>query len=439
MKRIIYDELVRWKKTQNHKPLLITGVRQCGKTYIVREFAKNEYSDYIEINLEKDLKIKADFSKTHDPKEILDTIKMNYLGKKFDRNLLVFFDEIQACPDLLTSLKFLKEDFPSDIICSGSLLGVALKKTTSFPVGYIEKLNMYPLSFKEFLWALNVDQDMIDKIYDAMDSYKPLSKVLHDAFNELFKKYVVIGGMPEVVETYIKSGSFAEALKIQRRIADDYLLDMVKYASGSEGEKIRECFASVPLQLAKENQKFQYSLVKKGYNARYYDNSLSWLSDAGIIIKLNRISKIERPLEAYVELPIFKVFMADSGLLISKLSDYDIRSLLQDEMTTYKGAVYENVVAQILKMKEKQAYYYEPSQHSEIDFVLEYSGKICPIEVKSSKNTNSRSLNKFIAKYKPDLAIKLSQKNFAKDETHNINYCPLYALEFLLEKEERAF
>ena len=437
MKRSIYNDLIKWKNSNNRKPLMITGVRQCGKTFIIREFAKNEYLDYIEINLEKDLKLNKELSKTHDPKEILDILKLSFMGKNFDDKMLVFFDEIQACPDLITALKFLKEDFPSDIICSGSLLGVALSKTTSFPVGYIDRLAMYPMSFKEFLWALNIDEAILEKIKEAIKTQIPLSSVLHDRLNELFKRYVVVGGMPEVIKTYLENNSFSESLKIQRRLVEDYLPDMVKYSSNSEAEKIAECFSSIPLQLAKENQKFQYSIVKKGYNARYYDNSLRWLEDAGMIIKVHRLAKIEKPLKAYLELAVFKVFMLDSGLLVSQLEDSDIKQLLNEGMTTYKGAIYENIVAQTLRSKGKRFYYFEPSQHSEIDFVMEHNGKICPIEVKSSLNTASRALSNFIAKYDPDIAIRLSKKNFGKDEVRNVFFLPLYAMEFLLEMEEK--
>ncbi|MEJ8737481.1 AAA family ATPase [Erysipelotrichaceae bacterium HCN-30851] len=437
MDRTILDNLKKWRDKKNKKPLIIKGARQVGKTYIIREFAKECYSDIVEINFERDLDFINVFKTSHNPKDLLEYFQITFMDKNFDSNTLIFMDEIQACSDALTSLKFLAEDFPCDIICSGSALGVAIANTTSYPVRYVETWEMYPMSFIEFLRAYGINEAIIDKIREAVINLTPISEILHEKMNDLFKTYMLIGGMPEVVKTYLETKSLYEALNIQRAIVDDYIKDMVKYANNTDAMKIRECFSSIPLQLAKENQKFQYSVVKKGYNARYYNNSLRWLEDSDLIIKVHRISNIQYPLKGQVELSVFKVFMADVGLFISQLEDGDIRKIVAGEMGIYKGAIYENIVAQILKSHHKSSYYFEPSQTSEIDFIIEYRGEISPIEVKAGRNTASISFKNFIHKYEPKYAFRFSQKNIGKDDANNVCYFPLYAIDFVLENEGR--
>lgn len=261
---------------------------------------------------------------------------------------------------------------------------------------------------------------------------------LHDKMNDLFRTYMIVGGMPEVVKTYTETKSFYETLKIQRAIVDDYIKDMVKYADSTDAMKIRECFSSIPLQLAKDNQKFQYSVVKKGYNARYYNNSLRWLEDNGLIIKIHCLSNIQHPLKGQMELPLFNVFMEDTGLFISQLEDGDVRKITVGEIGIYKGVLYENIMSQILKYHDKDIYYFKPSQTSEIDFIIEYRGEISPIEVKAEKNTTSISFKIFIQKYKSVYTFRFSQKNIGIDEERNIYYYPLYAIDFVLDNEGRV-
>ena len=435
MKRIIYNDLIEWKNKKVKKPLIIKGARQVGKTYIIREFAKNNYKNLVEINFERDHEFQELFKQTKTAHDLLQYFELTYMDIQFDNDTLLFLDEIQACGDAFTALKFLSEDFPCDIICSGSMLGVAVASSSSFPVGYVETWDMYPLTFLEFVDAMGVNPSIIDTIYQSIENNKPIPISIHEKFNQFFKDYIIIGGMPEVVQTYFQTKSYREALLIQRQIVDDYRNDMLKYAHGSERIKARECYDSIPLQLAKENKKFQYKLIKKGGNARYYESSLDWLKDSGLIIKTYRLKIPEIPLEINKEPNIFKVYMADTGLLVSQFDEAVIKAFISGNLEHFKGALYENVIAQILHSKKKDSYYFEPSQSQEIDFVIYYQGNVTPIEVKSSRNTVSTSFHNFIKTYKPSFAFKFSQKNIGEN-SQNVCYYPLYTLEFVLNKEK---
>ncbi len=415
------------------KPLIIKGARQVGKTYSVREFAKRNYQNLIEINFERELEYVELFKSTRNPKEILEYLKLANVDVSFNKNTLLFLDEIQASSEALTTLKFLAEDFPIDIVCSGSVLGVAI--ASSFPVGYVEIWDMMPLTFIEYLWALKLDESFLTDLSNSLKNKTPLSSSIHSKVNEIFTDYLIIGGMPEVVKIFLEKKSYRDSLNVQRRIVQDYTHDMAKYAQGSDRIKARECFESIPLQLAKENKKFQYTMVRKGYNARYYDSSLKWLEDSNLIIKTNRLSNVQIPIEAYVELPIFKIYMSDTGLLISRFDEKIITDLLSGKLGIYKGAIFENIVAQMLKSKEKTAYYYEPNQHSEIDFIINYEGEITPIEVKASLNTQSKSFTNFVKKNRCKKSVRLSMKNIGFDEELNILYLPFYLFEFWLNAE----
>lgn len=435
MKRIIYNDLIEWKNKKVKKPLIIKGARQVGKTYIIREFAKNNYKNLVEINFERDHEFQELFKQTKTAHDLLQYFELTYMDIQFDNDTLLFLDEIQACGDAFTALKFLSEDFPCDIICSGSMLGVAVASSSSFPVGYVETWDMYPLTFLEFVDAMGVNPSIIDTIYQSIENNKPIPISIHEKFNQFFKDYIIIGGMPEVVQTYFQTKSYREALLIQRQIVDDYRNDMLKYAHGSERIKARECYDSIPLQLAKENKKFQYKLIKKGGNARYYESSLDWLKDSGLIIKTYRLKTPKIPLEINKEPNIFKVYMADTGLLVSQFDAAVIKAFISGNLGHFKAALYENVIAQILHSKKKDSYYFEPSQSQKIDFVIYYQGNVTPIEVKSSRNTVSTSFHNFIKTYKPSFAFKFSQKNIGEN-SQNVCYYLLYTLEFVLNKEK---
>ena len=439
MKRLIDDKLNSWYRSDDKKPLIIKGARQVGKTYSVREFAKAYYKHVVEINFEKQVEYVNLFEKTKNPKEILDYLQLSFLEVPFDSTTLLFLDEIQASTHALTALKFLAEEFPTDIICSGSVLGVAIASTTSFHVGYVETWEMYPLTFTEFLWASGVDDEWMSRLDNCLVNLEPLIEPLHVKMNELFKDYVIIGGMPEVVKLYLQTKSYKEALSVQRRIVQDYSNDMAKYANGSDRIKTRECFESIPLQLAKDNKKFQYKVVKEGYNARYYESSLRWLQDSGLIIKVNRLSKVTDPIEAYIELPVFKVYMSDTGLLLSQFNEGIIKELLMGDIGIYKGAIYENIIAQMLQAAGKRSFYFEHSNNMEIDFVIYYEGKITPIEVKSSSHTRSVAFNNFVNNHKPLNAFRISTKNIGKEQDGSITYLPFYLFDTLLNNEQQIW
>lgn len=435
MERDIVKKLKLWKNKDSKKPLIIKGARQVGKTYAIRQFAKACYKDIIEINFERDLEFVDLFESTRNPKDILNYLQIAFLDKELNEETLFFMDEIQACSQALTALKFLAEEFPCDIICSGSMLGVAIATTSSFPVGYVETWDMYPMGFIEFLKAMGMKENMFSMLKKCLKEHVSIPEPIHNKMNELFKSYMIVGGMPEVVSQYAKTKSYKDALLIQRRIVGDYLNDMAKYAQGSDRIKARECFQSIPLQLAKENKKFQYKLIKEGGSARYYESCLNWLSDSGLILPLYRLKTIQKPIEAYKELSIFKVYMADTGLLVSQFDEAIIKELLQGELGVFKGALYENITMQLLNTCEKKAYYYQPTQISEIDFIIYFDGEITPLEIKSGKNTVSKSFTHFVREWKPKYAFRLSQKNIGENSL-NIQYIPLYLLEFLLQEEK---
>lgn len=434
MKRHIESELLHWYNSNSKKPLIIHGARQVGKTYSIRSFAQKKNLKLVEINFEKDLSFIELFDKTRNPQEILDFLRLSFLETPFNESTLLFLDEIQASPSAITALKFLSESFPSRIIASGSALGVAIA-STSYPVGYVETRIMTPMTFIEFLWAMNIPEEIINTLHSALLKLEQLPLVIHEKFNDLFKTYILVGGMPEVVQSYVTNQSYKETYMIQKRLVNDYYNDMAKYAQGSERIKVRECYQSLPAQLAKDNKKFQYKLVKKGAGSRHYEASLQWLEDSHMIIKTFKLDNTQFPIEASVDQSSFKVYLSDTGMLVSLFGEEIIQSILMDN-PTIKGVFYENSIIQLIKAYHKSAYYYEPNQYSEIDFIIKHEGQLCPIEVKSSHHTESRSFKHFVQKLKPKLSLRLSTKNIGYDADLNIYYLPHYLFEFFLISEK---
>ena len=434
MKRLIEKDLLQWKQKVNKKPLIIQGARQVGKTTTVKNFGNDHYKNFVEINFERQLEFVELFNHTRNPKDLLDYFQLTFLDVEFNQDTLLLLDEIQACPSALTALKFLGEQFHCDIIATGSLLGIAIEKTSSYPVGYVETMQMNPMNFIEFIMALGIPDRIIEEIKVCVNEIRPIPAAIHDKMNELFKSYIIVGGMPEVVLEYVNHKSYRNTLLKQRQLVNDYANDIAKYASSSDKIKAKECFDSIPLQLAKENKKFQYKLLKKGGNARIYESSLQWLESAGTICKVNRLNTIAQPLEDYKDNPVFKIYYLDTGLLMSNFNENFLKELIQGNGDlVYKGAVYENIAAQILCAHHKKMYYFEPNTTTEIDFVINYKGNIVPLEIKSGDNTRSKSLNSFVEKYQSKIAYRFSTKNISKKE--NIYYYPLYTLDFVLSEE----
>ena len=431
MRREMYDDLLKWKSNPQKKPLIIYGPRQVGKTYLINEFGKNNYENIFYINFEIDVNAKNIFAGNLDIKTLVFNLSVyNSNIPIIENKTLIFLDEVQKCPQVFTALKSFALDSHYDIIVSGSMMGIVMHDVSSFPVGYVERLYLRPMSFKEFLWANNYTDEMIDSFKEYYINEKPLPTLIHNKLNELFLHYIVVGGMPEVVKKYIYTYNLYFVLETQKRILSDYKDDIVKYSSKTMKEKIRECFESIPDQLAKDNKKFQFKVVKQGGNSRYYANSLSWILDADIGIKVNKLKSIDIPLKAYRDPNAFKFYFFDTGLLLAFYNENLSNEIINGNLGVFKGGIFENVIAQVLTNNELDLYYYQKSDNLEIDFITYLNNKIIPIEVKSSKNTKAISIKNLIEKENLDYAIILSTNNLNCDNP-KLKFLPLYMSMFL--------
>jgi hypothetical protein len=427
MQRTLMQKLVEWKDRTSRMPLLLYGARQVGKTYLLQEFGQQYFRDIIYINFETDAALASEFSQDIDPTHLLNTLEV-FFSKKIDPDsTLIILDEIQACERALTSLKYFSERTPQyHIVAAGSLLGVTVNRNQhSFPVGKVELLTLYPLDFEEFLLALG-QEALISAIREAYAADSGLPEALHAKALELYKTYLVVGGMPGAVWAYLKERRMLDAAPVQNLILSSYVADMSKYASPAETTRIMACFDSIPTQLAKENRKFQYKVVRKGGSATLFGPSIDWLTAAGIVLKCARIEHPFMPLAAHLDLGAFKLYMADTGLLVLK-SGIPAQLLLSGwENNTFSGAIAENYAATSLKAKGYQLYYWESGSTAEIDFVLQQNADIIPLELKAGIHTKSRSLAVYRERYKSAHAIRISQKNFGLE--NGIKSVPLYAM-----------
>ena len=432
LRRKIDKTLKEWKNKENKRPLIVQGVRQVGKTTSVRLFGKECYSEFFELNFIRTPIAKEAFIGDLSAESILSRLSLLFSDFHIEKgSTLLFLDEIQECPEARAALKFLADADGIDVIASGSLLGVRHKNVVSYPVGYVEYVTMKPLDFEEFLWANEIPASIIQIIHDSFVAKGKVDDFIHERLMELFRTYIVVGGMPHVVERYVERKNFSEVLEIQRDIMHDYELDIIRYAEGSEKQRIRACFLSIPRQLAKENRKFQYSVVEKGSTSRKYGQSILWLSDADVALFSYNIAKLELPLKAYEEEDDFRLYLCDTGLLVSQYEDGTARDIISGNIGAYKGAIYENMIAQMLSASGHSLHFFKPSQKLEIDFVIRFSDAVCPIEVKSSINTRSKSLSTILSseKYGIDKTIRLSPKNVGDEG--GICSLPLY-MAFLL-------
>ena len=436
LRRKIEQSLIEWKNTPNHKPLIIKGCRQCGKTFSVMDFAEKNYEHTVYLNFFEN----PDYASVFAGSLEVDNITMllsALLGNKAvfeEGKTVLILDEIQDCPDARTALKFFKTDGRYDVIGTGSLLGVKGygKDPKSIPVGYETVIDMYPLDFEEFLWANDITDPVIDFLRESLINRTPVSEALHNRMRQLMLQYTVVGGMPDAVQTFVDTKQMNEVLRIQRDIIRSYEDDMVKYAERKDKSLIKECFQSIPNQLSKENKKFQYSVVRKGSTASKFAGSLQWIEDAGIINRCYNLSIPELPLDGNAIKDIFKVYMADCGLLVSMLEDGTQYDILQGNMYGYKGAIFENLIADIFSKMGRKLYYYHKDSGLEVDFVIRYNGECTLVEVKASTgNTKStRTILKNPDKYHVYRAIKLGDYNVG--ETDQILTLPLY-MAFLLK------
>ncbi|MDR3314219.1 MAG: ATP-binding protein [Oscillospiraceae bacterium] len=430
LRRKITEDLLRWKGNPDRRCLLVKGARQVGKTYSIAAFGKENYTSFIAINFDETPAFRAIFEGDLDVETLVKQITLRVPNADFvPGKTLLFLDEIQNCPRARTALKFLAMDKRFDVIASGSMLGIHYKEVPSYPVGYVDQLEMYSLDFEEFLWANGIRERSIADVRSFYKQKEPVPPSMHDRMMELFREHIVVGGMPRIVNEFVTTHNFAAVLRLQQAILSDYTDDIAKYAEGVEKAKARACFASIPKHLAKDYKKFRYSIVEKGGSARKFGGSLMWLYDAGIINFCYNLSAPELPLEGNAKSDVFKVYMRDTGLLIAMLEPGSQEDIMDGNLGIYKGAVYENIIADIFGKAGKKLYYYEKDNRLEIDFFIRRNKTATAVEVKSADNTKSKSLNYAMANHGVKRGIKLSSKNIG--ETENVESLPLYMAMFL--------
>ncbi|MCF0222640.1 MAG: ATP-binding protein [Fibrobacter sp.] len=428
MKRIIEEKLALWSKAPVRQPLLLQGARQVGKSYILDWLGKNFFENTIHINLETNLSLAKMFEGDISPLKIINAIEIVCNTEIKPHKTLIILDEIQSSERALMSLKMFCEEAPQyAIAAAGSLLGVAINREKySFPVGKVDELTLYPLNFEEFLWAKG-ENSLVQEIRAHFKSLEPMPEVLHNKAIECYKQYLVIGGMPAAVKSFIETRSLFAPTEIQRKILNDYTADMAKYASNPLAVKIRSCFDSIPVQLAKENKKFQYKVVKKGGTAGIFGESLEWLLFAGLIHKCNKIDNGFMPIAAYVDASDFKVYMGDVGLLTLKsgMAPQIVLSLEEPD-NRFMGGLAENYVAASLAARGHKLFYWKNENTAEVDFVIQIQDKIIPVEVKKGTHSGSTSLKIFRNRYECEFSYRISLKNFGKGE--GVVCIPHYAI-----------
>ena len=426
MYRKILEELKKWKE-EYKMPLMLIGARQTGKTYILEEFCKNNFDNYIYINLDKEENIAKVFEESIDPDTIIEKIEIIKNVIINPENTIIFLDEIQISERAITSLKyFCESEKPYKIVCAGSLLGVKINRfKSSFPVGKVNIKYLYPMDFEEYLIAINEDK-LIDEIKKHFETNEKIMDPIHEKALDLYKKYLVLGGMPALINNFIINDyNIAHVnFDLQEQIITSYLADMNKYTENSEGIKNSQIYNAIPKELARVNNIFKYSIVDKDARKIRYETSLDWLLASNMILKCDLAEKNESPLKAFISYDKFKIYLSDVGLLRA-LSNLNYGEILLDKNEMYKGVLTENYVACEFYSKFKELYFYNFDRY-EIDFLIKINGDIIPVEVKSGRRTNSKSLNEYIKKYNPKYSIRISSKNFGFE--NNIKSVPLYAI-----------
>lgn len=440
-RRKIESILQSWIDDTSHKPLVLKGVRQCGKTSSVLDFAQKHFKHVVYMDFRKNPDYRKFFMPSLDVDDIIMRISAAMPSAEIETgNTCFVFDEIQDCPRARGSLKYFHLDGRYEVMCTGSLLGVNGYKTrdeheeeaeATIPVGFEEIVNMYPMDFEEWLWANGIKPMHINYLKECLENVMPVDEALHDRFRELLNMYVIVGGMPEAVTAFMETKQIGKVLSVQRRIVDEYKSDMMKYALMSDKSKIRECFESIPAQLAREYKKFTYTTVRPGGRGRDYAGSLQWIEDAGIIRRCYNTGATELPLDGNCIKSEFKVYMADIGLLVSMLEEGTQSSILEGNLLSYKGALFENLVADILGKMGRKLYYYHKNSGIELDFLMRYKGKCTPVECKATTG-NAKSVRTILEhhdKYHVTLAIKLGDYNVGIKD--NLLTLPIY-MTFLL-------
>ncbi len=428
MKRKISAALCEWKDKRNRMPLVVGGARQVGKTYILQEFGRENFEHVVYLNMEIEVALVRLLDTELSPVKIIQFVELLKGIRITAGRTLIFFDEVQACERALTVLKYFYEQAPQyHVVAAGSLLGVAINRQKySYPVGKVEELTLYPLDFEEFLWALG-KEELAVKIREHFANDETMSEAWHELALELYRVYFIVGGMPAVVFEYLQTNSFIQVQQIQNNILNQYIADMAKYADPTTSVRIRACYNSIPSQLAKENTKFQYKVVQRGGTATIFGKAIEWLVFAGIALKCQRLEHGFIPMNAYVDLSDFKLYMADIGILTLR-SGMPLQTILSavEEANTYMGAMTENYVAQALASNGYKPCYWQSDGKAEVDFVLQFDDKVIPVEVKKGRRNRSKSLGIFVEKYQSRYSIRISKKNFGFE--NGIKSVPLYAV-----------
>ncbi len=442
-RRKIDETMLKWKSSPNHKPLVIKGCRQCGKTSSALNFAHNHYRHVIYLDFHEHREFGLFFAGSLDVDTILLNISAGIPEAVFiPGETCIVLDEIQECPDARSSLKFFHRDGRFDVIATGSLLGVSGYKSrdareeeqrAAIPVGSEQIITMHPMDFEEWLWSNGITDQHINYLRSCLTDEKPVNAAIDSRMRQLLLQYIVVGGMPEAVSTFHQTNNLNDVLSIQRGIIENYKADMLKYATQADKGRIRECFESIPMQLAKENKKFQYSVIQKGARASQYLGCLRWIEDAGIIHRCYNTSITELPLSGNAIQDSFKVYMADIGLLISMLEQGTAWSILRGDLHGYKGAIYENLAADILTKMDRQLFFFQKDSGMELDFLIRYRGECCPIECKATTGNSKslRTLFKHHEHYHVDHAIKVGDYNVGR--AGQLLTLPFYMLFLLTE------
>lgn len=427
MYRKIMSFLESWKESEHRKPLILQGARQVGKTYSVLEFGHKAYENVAYFNFETNPKLNETFEENISPDYLIPILSRIASQSIIKEKTLIVFDEVQLCERALTSLKYFCESAPDyHIIALGSLLGVAVNRARfSFPVGKVDIKTLYPMDIEEFMLAMGEDT-LIEKIKEAFETNVPMPWALHDAAMQLYRQYLVVGGMPECVEQFCKTKDYILVRHIQDTILTSYLNDMSKYNNLNEIKKTRLAYDNITVQLSKKNTRFQYKLIKKGARAQEFENAIEWLCLSGIVSQVYKVEQIKKPLENYRDIDSFKIYVSDPGLLCAKkdLVADDVLYMVE-ELNDFKGGMAENYVNLQLTISGYNTYYWKSERGAEVDFIIQREGQLIPIEVKSADNTRAKSLRLYMDTYKPAYAIKVSAKNFAFQDNKKI--VPLYA------------
>jgi predicted AAA+ superfamily ATPase len=426
MERSLYKQLLAWKSQDNRKPLLLQGARQVGKTYLLKEFAKREYTDCAYFNFEQNPELGTLFESSLNPEILIESLSA-FIGRKIEPgSTLIFLDEIQVFSRAVTSLKYFCEQAPEyHVVSAGSLLGVSVGKSAGFPVGKVNFMTLYPMSFFEYLAAMG--NSMMLELIEEKKPSEPLPDMFHEKITRLFKYYLYIGGMPEAVQDYITNKDIKNVRRIQKDILNAYERDFSKYSSPSEAIRVSEIWRSIPAQLARENKKFKYSDVRKGGRASRFESAIEWLRKAGLIYVVNNIKTPKLPLIGYVDHGKFKIYMLDSGLLGAMLDAPSQAIILEDKLfSEYNRAFTENYVAGELIGGSGDIFYWTSKSEAEVDFILSMDGNIFPLEVKSGLSRRTKSLRIYAEKYSPQKVFRTSPRNFTEDGDF-INI-PLYAI-----------